>query len=86
MQTRGSRWSACVSTSTAHTTRASQLPVQQNAFGGFTLTLTENAGQCPGVLSSSSGVSGVEWCTIPYPGSTTRFQLFRYNASTLCGM
>jgi prepilin-type N-terminal cleavage/methylation domain-containing protein len=63
--------------------QSSQLPVAANSFGGFTLTLTENPGQCPGVLPSSSGVSGIEWCTIPYPGSTTRFQLFRYNATTL---
>ncbi len=60
------------------------LPVQQNAFGGFTLTLTETAGQCPGVLPSGSGAAGVEWCTIPTtPGSTTQFQLYRYNSTTL---
>jgi prepilin-type N-terminal cleavage/methylation domain-containing protein len=60
------------------------LPVQQNSFGGFTLTLTETAGQCPGVLPSGSGASGVEWCTIPtVAGSTTSFSLYRYDSSTL---
>jgi len=62
---------------------AAQLPVQQNSYGGFTLTLSENPGQCPGVVPSTSNVSAVEWCTIPVGGSSTRFQLFRYNAATL---
>ena len=61
-----------------HCAHATTLPIQQNSYGGFTLTLPETPGQCPGVVSSSSGVSGVEWCTIPYSGSTTRYQLFRY--------
>jgi len=57
--------------------------VAQNAYGGFTLTLQENneasgSGWCPSVLPSGSGVSGVQWCTIPYSGSTTRFVLYRY--------
>ena len=60
---------------------AAQLPVQQNSYGGFTLTLTENPGQCPGVVPASSNVTAVEWCTIPVRGSTTRYQLFRYNAA-----
>ena len=64
--------------------QSSQLPVQQNPYGGFTLTLTETEGQCPGVLPTGSGASGIEWCTIPYtPGGTTRFELYRYNSSTL---
>jgi prepilin-type N-terminal cleavage/methylation domain-containing protein len=64
--------------------QVSQLPVQQNPYGGFTLTLTETAGQCSGVLAGGAGVSGVEWCTIPYtPGDTTRYELFRYDSSAL---
>jgi type II secretory pathway pseudopilin PulG len=66
-----------------HCAHATSLPVQQNAYGGFTLTLPENPGQCPGVVPASSGSSGVEWCTIPYPGSTIRYQLFRLNATSL---
>jgi len=66
-----------------HCAHATTLPVQQNSYGGFTLTLPETPGQCPGVVPASSGVSGIEWCTIPYPGSTTRFQLYRYNATAL---
>jgi len=54
----------------------------QNAYGGFTLTLAETndqgAGWCPAVIPAGSSASGVQWCTIPYPGSTTRFRLFRY--------
>jgi hypothetical protein len=30
-----------------------------------------------------TGVSGIERCTIPYPGSTTRFRLYRLNATSL---
>ena len=57
--------------------------VAQNAYGGFTLTLTESndqspGGWCPGVIPAGSGSSGVQWCTIPFPGSTTRFDLFRF--------
>jgi type II secretory pathway pseudopilin PulG len=66
-----------------HCAHATSLPVQDNPYGGFTLTLPENPGQCPGVVPAASGVSGVEWCTIPYPGSTTRFRLYRYVATTL---
>jgi prepilin-type N-terminal cleavage/methylation domain-containing protein len=56
----------------------------KNAYGGFTLTLAETndqppaAGWCPAVIPAGSSSSGVQWCTIPYPGSTTRFRLFRY--------
>jgi prepilin-type N-terminal cleavage/methylation domain-containing protein len=62
--------------------------VAQNAYGGFTLTLQENndisggSGWCPSVLPAGSGVSGVQWCTIPYTGSTTRFVLYRYLGTT----
>jgi prepilin-type N-terminal cleavage/methylation domain-containing protein len=57
--------------------------VAQNAFGGFTLTLTESndqspTGWCPAVIPAGSGSSGVQWCTIPVTGSTTRFQLYRF--------
>jgi prepilin-type N-terminal cleavage/methylation domain-containing protein len=53
--------------------------LEQNAFGGFTLTLTETYGVCPGsslVLDDGTHASGVQWCTIPYPGSTV-YRLFR---------
>ncbi len=66
-----------------HCAHATSLPVEQNPYGGYTLTLPENPGQCPGVVPSTSGVSGVEWCTIPYPGSTTRFRLYRLNATSI---
>lgn len=57
--------------------------VDQNAYGGFTLTLTESndqspGGWCPGVIPAGSTSSGVQWCTIPYSGSTTRFVLYRF--------
>ena len=42
-----------------HCAHATTLPVQQNSYGGYTLTLPENPGQCPGVVPSASGVSGV---------------------------
>jgi prepilin-type N-terminal cleavage/methylation domain-containing protein len=57
--------------------------VDQNAYGGFTLTLTEAndqspSGWCPGVVPPGDDSSGVQWCTVPYSGSTTRFVLYRY--------
>jgi prepilin-type N-terminal cleavage/methylation domain-containing protein len=57
---------------------------QENPYGGFTLTLTESPNVCPAVTTSSSGV---QWCTIPYSGSTTHWQLFRYLGTQLsdCG-
>jgi len=57
---------------------------QENPYGGFTLTLTESPGVCPAVTTTSSGV---QWCTIPYSGSTTQWQLFRYLGTQLsdCG-
>ncbi len=65
--------------------------VDQNVYGGFTMTLTENHsgqnGWCPGVIPSGDTSSGVQWCTVPFLGSTTRFVLYRYlglNASD-CG-
>ncbi len=65
--------------------------VNQNAYGGFTLTLSENHqgqdGWCPGVIPSGDTSSGVQWCTVPYSGSSTRFVLYRYvgTDSTECG-
>lgn len=53
---------------------------QENPYGGFTLTLTESPNVCPSVTTSSSGV---QWCTIPYPSSTTRWQLFRFLGTEL---
>lgn len=64
---------------------ASGVPApQENPYGGFTLTLTESPDVCPAVTTTSSGV---QWCTIPYPGSTTHWQLFRYLGTQLsdCG-
>jgi type II secretory pathway pseudopilin PulG len=60
--------------------------VDQNAYGGFTLTMTEagdgQAGNCPGVVPAGDQSVGVQWCTVPYPGqilgSETRFVLYRF--------
>ena len=63
--------------------------VDQNAAGGFTLTLSENnhdspgkAGWCPGVIPYDPAVipqpDGVQWCTAPVNSSSTRFALYRY--------
>jgi prepilin-type N-terminal cleavage/methylation domain-containing protein len=62
-----------------HCASAAPAP-QENPYGGFSLTLTESPNTCPGVTTSSSGV---QWCTIPYPGSTTRWQLFRFLGTVL---
>jgi prepilin-type N-terminal cleavage/methylation domain-containing protein len=56
---------------------------QENGFGGFTLTLTETQNVCPSVTNLPSGV---QWCTIPYAGSTTRFQLFRETSGNCDGV
>ena len=61
--------------------------IQQNAFGGFTLTLTESndqspRGWCPGVIPAGAASSGVQWCTVPRAGSTTRFDLYRFLGTT----
>jgi prepilin-type N-terminal cleavage/methylation domain-containing protein len=57
---------------------------EANPYGGFTLTLTQSPNACPSVTTTSSGV---QWCTIPYPGSTTRWQLYRFLGTSLadCG-
>jgi prepilin-type N-terminal cleavage/methylation domain-containing protein len=56
--------------------------VDQNAYGGFTLTLTEahqgQAGWCPAVIPAGDTSVGVQWCTVPYAGSSTRFVLYRF--------
>ena len=56
--------------------------VDQNDFGGFTLTLTENHetqdGWCAGVIPAGDTATGVQWCTVPDGGSPTRFTLFRF--------
>jgi prepilin-type N-terminal cleavage/methylation domain-containing protein len=57
--------------------------VEQNLYGGFTLTMTESndqspSGWCPAVIPAGAASSGVQWCTVPYPGSTTRFDLYRF--------
>jgi hypothetical protein len=56
--------------------------VQENAFGGYTLTLTQasegNPGWCPAVIPPGTGANGVQWCTISVGLSTTRFKLYRY--------
>jgi len=65
--------------------------VNANAYGGFTLTLAENHqgqdGWCPGVIPAGDTSSGVQWCTVPYSSSTTRFVLYRYlgTDATECG-
>lgn len=56
--------------------------VEQNIYGGFTLTMTEategDPGWCQAVIPSGTGASGVQWCTIPVDGSTTRYRLYRF--------
>jgi prepilin-type N-terminal cleavage/methylation domain-containing protein len=65
--------------------------INQNSYGGFTLTLSENHqgqdGWCPGVIPAGDSSSGVQWCTVPHSGSTTRFVLYRYIGTDLsdCG-
>ena len=72
--------------------------VDHNTQSGFTLTLTENPqlsglgvpldSWCPGVIPAGDDSVGVQWCTVPYPGSTTRFVLYRYlgqDAPADCG-
>jgi type II secretory pathway pseudopilin PulG len=62
-----------------HCASAAPAP-QENPFGGFTLTLTQTAGVCPTVTTTSSGV---QWCTIPVSGATNRWQLFRFLGTAL---
>lgn len=57
---------------------------EANPYGGFTLTLTQSPNACPSVTTTTSGV---QWCTIPHDGSTTRWQLYRFLGTLLedCG-
>jgi len=59
------------------------LPPQENGYGGFTLTLTETQNVCPTVTDLPSGV---QWCTIPYPSTPVRFQLFRETSGNCDGV
>jgi len=57
--------------------------VGPNAYGGFTITLTESgdaagSGWCPAVIPAGSGSAGVQWCTIPSPGNPGEYRLFRF--------
>jgi prepilin-type N-terminal cleavage/methylation domain-containing protein len=57
--------------------------VDQNSYGGFTLTLVElnstsSGGWCPAVIPNGDTSSGVQWCTAPYSGSSTRWVLYRF--------
>lgn len=64
--------------------------VEENAYGGFTLTLTESndaeAGWCPGVIPAGSSSVGVQWCTIPDATDPTSFGLYRFLGvgATIC--
>jgi prepilin-type N-terminal cleavage/methylation domain-containing protein len=55
-------------------------------IGGYTLNLTVNPGQCLAVTAGSgaglAGSSGVQWCTVPINGSTTRYAMYRTVVST----
>ncbi len=58
--------------------------VDQNLYGGFTLTLTEaqsgQEGNCPGVIPTGDSSVGVQWCTVnpQYPAVTRRWVLYRF--------
>jgi prepilin-type N-terminal cleavage/methylation domain-containing protein len=62
---------------------SASLPPQENGYGGYTFTLTETQDVCPSVTNLPSGV---QWCTIPYAGDTTRFQLFRETSGNCDGI
>lgn len=66
-----------------HCSSSNLLPPQPNAFGGYTLTLPQTKIQCPAV---STDPAGVQWCTIPVNGSTTRYQLFRETSGSCDGV
>lgn len=55
---------------------------QQNDLGGFTLTIPSTGGICPTVAQVAAGV---QWCTKPVAGSTTRYQLYRDTVENDCG-
>ena len=52
-----------------------------NDSGGFTIVMTETnttgVAECPNLVQTNA--SGVQWCTVPVAGATTRFQLYREN-------
>jgi type II secretory pathway pseudopilin PulG len=52
-----------------------------NPQSGYTLNLTVDPGQCLAVTTGSgvgiSGSDGVQWCTVPIGGSTTRYGMYR---------
>jgi prepilin-type N-terminal cleavage/methylation domain-containing protein len=55
--------------------------------GGYTLNLTVNPGQCLAVTAGAGagvgvGSSGVQWCTVPINGSTTRYAMYRTVVTT----
>ena len=62
------------------TSALSSLAPQPNGSNGFTLTLGESSSLCPTVVAS--GQSSVQWCTVRYSGSTTRYQLLRATSGT----
>jgi prepilin-type N-terminal cleavage/methylation domain-containing protein len=60
----------------------SVVAVEENGFGGFTLTLSEShegeTGWCPNVIPSGVDTTGVQWCTIPDSVDSTRYRLYRF--------
>ncbi len=55
-----------------------------NAYGGYTLSLTEEYNQCAVVDSLAGGGSSIvylAWCTIPDPAVAGTFDLYRKNGS-----
>ena len=56
--------------------------LEQNGFGGFTLTLTESHegenGWCQGVIPPGVETTAVQWCTIRDAVTPTRFRLYRF--------
>lgn len=52
-----------------------------NASNGWTIVMTETnttgEAECPGLLQTNA--AGVQWCTVPVPGATSRYALYREN-------
>jgi len=65
---------------------ASAAAFTANAQGGYTLNLTVDPGQCLAVTTGAgvaqSGSDGVQWCTVPVVGSTSRYKMYRTVVST----
>jgi hypothetical protein len=62
-------------------------PVTGTPQDAWLLNLQIPAGYCQGVTTTTSGATGVQWCTASKGGSTTRYQLYRtFNtpAGTVC--